>query len=382
MELKRSFRRLLSASLLLAMPACPPVAAGEPNAAASAHWVDGYYVGYERSLYPIGKIDFSSLSHIMVGRYVPNNNGTLDKSCDWDASKCPAWAKSVGAAAHKAGRKAILFLGGAGAHDGFAAAAKPGVRATLVKSVWAAVDSLGFDGVDIDWEPVNPGDVTDLLALLKDLRAARPHMLITMPVDFTNINLGTADIKWAKTAAQYLNQINIMTYEMDGSDWGWKTTWFTSALSGATSVTPTSVKSSVDAYLSLGIPAAKLGIGMGFYGQCWVGGVAGPRQPQGSSSINAADGDMSFARIMASYYSASRYHFDSTAGAPYLGSNTGMGPNKCTYISYEDEKSISAKASYVKTNGLGGAIIWTISQGWQASAGKNSVLKAAGAILK
>src|SRR5690349_12229579 len=88
-----------------------------PRVPAAKHWVDGYYVGYERNLYPPSAIDFSALTHIMVGRYAPRADGTLDKSCDWDASKCPAWARGIGAKAHKAGVKAILFLGGAGAYD-------------------------------------------------------------------------------------------------------------------------------------------------------------------------------------------------------------------------------------------------------------------------
>ena len=37
------------------------------------------------------------------------------------------------------------------------------------------------------------------------------------------------------------------------------------------------------AYRAAGIPAGKLGIGVGFYGTCWAGGVDGPNQDIGES---------------------------------------------------------------------------------------------------
>lgn len=352
---------------------------------AAAHWVDGYYVGYEHDLYPPAKVDFSSLSHIMVGRYVPNKDGSLDTTCDWDPALCPPWAKGMGVRAHAAGKQAILFLGGAGAHDGFAAAAAPAVRPTFVKAILAAVKSLNFDGVDLDWEPIDQADRPDLIALARALRRARPTMTITLPIDWINPNLGSSDYAWTVNLIPSLDQLNIMTYGMDDSAWapyGWTTTWFTSALSAGLPQSPSSVVSSVNGFINHAhIPPAKLGIGIGFYGQCWTGGVTGPRQPVGGSTMVASDGTMSFAHIMDGYYQSSAYSFDTAAAAPYLGAAAGLGSLGCTYISYENERSIAAKANYVKSRGLGGAIIWTISQGYRASTGKNTVLTAAGRIL-
>jgi chitinase len=36
--------------------------------------------------------------------------------------------------------------------------------------------------------------------------------------------------------------------------------------------------------------------------------------------------------------------------------------NGSTFISYEDEQSIGAKAQYIKNKALGGAMIWELSQ--------------------
>jgi chitinase len=37
---------------------------------------------------------------------------------------------------------------------------------------------------------------------------------------------------------------------------------------------------------------------------------------------------------------------------------------RTTYLTYDDEQGIAEKGAYVRNNGLGGAIIWTISQGY------------------
>ncbi len=348
------------------------------SAAAADRWVAGYLVGYEHDLQPETSFDFTSLTHLVIGRYVPKSDGTLNKSCDWDASRCPIWAKRMGGRAHAAGRKALLFLGGAGARFGFVGAAAPAKRPAFVAAIAKAVKDLDFDGVDVDWEPVESRDVTNLLALLADLRAAMPTKLITMPVGFTNMNFPTDGIGWVKSAARYLDQINIMTYEMDGN-WGWTKTWHASALDGATSELPTSVKVSVASYRSLGIPASKLGLGFGFYGQCWKGGVTAPRKAVGSSSIV---GSITYADILDNYYRSSAYHYDMAAHVPYLGSSFGLGPLDCTYISYEDPRSIAAKVAFAKSQGLGGGIIWTVSEGWRASTGTNDPLTAVGQLLK
>ena len=59
-------------------------------------------------------------------------------------------------------------------------------------------------------------------------------------------------------------------------------------------------------------------------------------------------------------------HYDGTADVPYL-TLSGSNAQKCTYVTYEDETSIAAKAAWVKAQGLGGIIIWTLSEGYDSS---------------
>jgi chitinase len=48
---------------------------------------------------------------------------------------------------------------------------------------------------------------------------------------------------------------------------------------------------------------------------------------------------------------------------PYLSSATPLGSAGCSLVSYEDAQSITEKGAFVRAQGLGGTIIWTISQG-------------------
>ena len=123
-------------------------------------------MGYERDLLPTANIDFASITHLMVGRLIPNANATLTDHFDIDAVNGPIWAYGVVNAAHAANRKASLMIGGAGEIDGWrGAAATPSSRATFVTNLLAKVDQYGADGLDLDWEPISQADQVPLLAL-------------------------------------------------------------------------------------------------------------------------------------------------------------------------------------------------------------------------
>src|SRR5262249_26124936 len=149
-----------------------------------------------------------------------------------------------------------------------------------------------------------------------------------------------SDYTFYGTIAPSLDRINVMTYGMAGAYQGWES-WHSSPLVwNMNSSTPTGIDNTIAYYLAANVPAAKLGVGIGFYGLCYTAPVTAPAQQLGASVVAAGDGVMSYANILASYYSASAYHFDTSAGAAYLtldGNNT----EKCTYVTYEDATSIA-----------------------------------------
>ena len=215
-------------------------------------------------------------------------------------------------------------------------------------------------GIDIDWEPLRPKDLRPVNALLVALRKADPHALLTMPLTPTGLNDG-ASSPFLATIARHLNQLNLMTYGMEGyPSWGGWNSWHSSALHGASANTPSDVETAVSNVEATGVPAAKIGVGVGFFGQCWSG-VTGPGQDITHAQIVVPE--MPYRDIATNYYNATLYNNDTTAAASYLGSTTAFGPKGCTYLSYEDNYSIDAKGEWAQAQGLGGAIVWAIPDG-------------------
>ena len=326
-------------------------------------WVSGYVVGYQRNLMPLDAIDFTAVTHLMVGRVTPNADGTLNTHFDIDNVAGPAWERQASAAAHAGGAKAILMVGGAGEYAGWVGAASAANRATFVQNLVATAADLGYDGLDLDWEPLPPSDFAGLTALVDALRAAAPNLALTMPVGWVNSNFDdTPQPFWGAIAAK-LDQFNVMTYDMIWDRDGWQS-WHESALTGESGTTPSSVTTSVDFYRASGVRRAKLGIGIPFYGACWRG-VTAPRASGGT--IASSDNAMSYRNIVEGYYQPALRVWDAAAQVPYLSSAAPLGAQQCNFVTYDDPQSIAAKGAFARANGLGGTIVWTVAQGYLPS---------------
>jgi chitinase len=328
-------------------------------------WVMGYYPSWDAPAnggsYAVTSIDWDGLTHVAAAFYVPDGHGGW-MSGYFDATS----AGQLIAAAHAHGKKAIASIGGAGSGPTFEGSMQTAMS-TFMTNLQALI-TLGYDGLDIDWEGGNlttAQDQTLETSLIDAIRTANPNIVLTLTAGYENEN-SLDDLTWYGTVAAKLDRINLMTYGMSGAWQGWES-WHSSPLHwNSNSSTPTGIDSSVSHYLAAHVPAAKLGVGSGFYGECYTSPVTAPAQALGGSTIKVSDGVMSYANIMASYYAASAYHYDSAAGVPYL-TLSGSNAETCTFVSYEDETSLAAKGAWVKAQGLGGIIIWTISEGYVAS---------------
>jgi chitinase len=321
--------------------------------------VTGFYPEYQRDLMPPEEIDWTAMTHIAVGRVVPKPDGSLDQTFDYNKMRGPALARELAAKARANGVTPLLMVGGVGTHDAFAKAATSQGK-KLATNLAATMRRLGFAGLALDWEPIGAADEKPLTALVTALRRSEPGITLSLSVAWVSSTFPNVSPLYARLAPQ-LDQINVMTYGMAAAWEGWKT-WFTSALLGADGPTPSSIGVNVRSYAAAGVPAPKLGVGVGFYGQCWNGGVTGPRQAIGNSKLVAEDNDMSYVKIMSTYFQQPAFHFDPVAQAPYLGFATPRGPKQCTYITYENAESIAAKGAYARSHGVGGASVWTINQ--------------------
>ena len=337
-------------------------------------WVSGFWVGWQSAEYPPAAIDFSALTHVIVFSLKPRIDGSLDTALDLDTDSGPRLAKEIAARAHAAGRKALLCVGGEASAGRFAPVSRPRKLRSFVKALLRIVDEWGFDGIDIDWEPIEPADYELALGLLAELRAQRPGMTLTADIGFFNAysRMENRETEFYGRLAGMVDQLNVMTYGMaDGPSAGWTgwVSWHSSALYGEGEDHPSSVSSSVDRLLDMGIPSSKIGIGIGFYGIGWNSPVSAPLQQPHASRVVSGDNDLGYRQIMLSYYSDSAYRFDTLARVPYLSFARPKGDSRLTYISYEDRRSIEEKGAYVKQKDLGGVIIWHLNEGYMPQAG-------------
>ena len=76
-----------------------------------------------------------------------------------------------------------------------------------------------------------------------------------------------------------------------------------------------------------------------------------------------SDNDISFTNIASTYAPLGKESWDEAAKVPFLSFVKPSGPKGCSYVTYENERSLLEKAAYVQKRDLGGVIVWTINQG-------------------
>jgi len=341
--------------------------------AVTGQWVLGYYVGYAINDYPIDQIDWTALTHIAFAPLTVNGDLSLNLTFQDQNGTGPQDAMALSQAAHAHGVTPLLMLGGEGAGGNIAAAAGAAHRATFVSDLLSALDTLGYDGVDLDWE--DSVNLDDLVALAQALRAARAGIVLTYPAGALNANFDTVDSRMVTLAAS-LDRFNVQTYypstAFAGSGWS---SWFSSPISGVTASTPIAIDDTLQRYATAGIPKNKLGMGVAFYAICYTGGISGPGQATNGTTQIIVGGDNTYP--LSAFYaagstfasvSAQQLERDSTAQVPYLSFATPVTDSGCgaptQYIPYEDETSILAKGTFSKTNGYGGIIVWALHEGW------------------
>ncbi len=357
---------------------------------ASGQWVMGYYVGYDIHSYPIASIDWTGLTHIIFSPLVVKSDLTLDLSFSDENGTGEADAMAISSAAHAHGVKALLMLGGAGAGGNIATAASAANRAAFVGKLIGALGTLGYDGIDLDWE--DSVNLDDLVSLAQALRAAQSGIVLTYPGGAINGNYQTVDARMV-TLAQSLDRFNVQTYypSTATTGQGWDS-WFLAPVSGVTGSTPVAIDDTFSRYVAAGIPKSKLGMGTAYYAICYTGGISAPRQAtSGSTQIVGGDNNFSLGAFFAAggtfdKAAAASKMRDSVAEEPYLTFSSAVTDSHCNnqatqYISYDDETAIVAKGTFSKQNGYGGIIIWTINEGWLpagASGGRapNAIMQA------
>jgi chitinase len=231
-----------------------------------------------------------------------------------------------------------------------------------------------FDGIDIDWEfPVAGGlegnieraaDKENFTLLLGELRRQldlqgsidRRHYELTIaasarPQEIANVEISRIE--------PLLDFINVMTYDYHS---GPGRTNFNAPLYAATGdLTPDlNVDVTMRAFLDAGVPAAKLLVGIPFYGHGY-GNVANTNHglfQEGSGRPSGwRENDGNWKVLAQTRLKDPRYvrYWEPNARVPWLYDSTSG-----TWISYDDPQSVGEKVKYVREHGLGGVVIWEL----------------------
>jgi chitinase len=354
----------------------------DAGSAAERPWVTGYLPSYHQS--PDGNIhillesDYQKLTHLSHhGPYVnPDGSFNYEPTCFSDLKSVKAVAQ-----AHQQGVPILLCI--VGWYDQYIEAINDSLsRTRLIKNVLKLVDLSGYDGVDVDLEPVmsayipaivkgNPHYI-QFVNQLYDSLSERTSPLLKRSLLLTAPMNGYAGPVFAQIYEKF-DQINLMTYDLVSPDWGFPV-WHDSPIYSAgymiSGKPAPSVQGEVQKCLDAGVPPEKIGIGVSCDAFRWKGGTGtpkggatAPRQQwlQAPSWTRFAYKDM-----LTQYYRPEYYRWDAAAKMSYLSIDRDHSAND-EFWSFNDEKSCQAKVEFVKENRLGGLIIWELGSGYVAS---------------
>ena len=329
-------------------------------------WTTAYYAGWRYDTLPYNKVSFGGITHIAHAFVMPKPDGTLD---DATFQITPTRSTGLIQAAHSNNVKVLISIGGAGTAPAFRTAINDTNRAKFIGNIVYLASFRGYDGVDIDFEPMLDSDEAAYAKFIVELRAkidsntalfGWPRLLLTCAV-------GSDRSRLFVSLKDKFDQVNIMTYDMSGVWPGWET-WHNAPLlhtglkiNDGPRDFPSAQKTVAD-WRAAGMTPSKLGIGAAFYAKAWRRATA-PEQPITGVTIANLD----YKQVMSTYYTSSRYRWDSRAGAAYLSVDQ-TGTDNDYFISYEDTRALRDKVLWTRQQALGGLIIWELASGYVPTA--------------
>ena len=212
-------------------------------------------------------------------------------------------------------------------------------RKAFIKEIKHLVDSLGLDGVDMDWEfptTENGGhtatkkDDKNYVTFTKELRKALGK---DKWISYYSNNSGLFIDH--KGMAPYVDHVHVSGYNLAVPKEG-KKGLHQSPLYPSHRLGDWCVKKSVEKHIDLGVPKEKILIGIPFFGR--------GKDPF-PSYVECPKFD--------SYSKGMQLKWDEEAQAPYYTDETGD-----LVLGFDDERSIAAKFDFIRANDIQGVFIW------------------------
>ena len=321
--------------------------------------VVGYYP-YWASGYGPGDIPYDKITHLNYAFLNPQSDGTVvlaDPSHDSLIQDLASYDDS---------NTVFQFSisGGWYPQEYSDAAATASNRARFAQTAVDHVVNYGFDGIDLDWEypdgTTRASDPENFALLIEAVRneldsrvGTWAHLTIA-----GSANPNTVDSAYKDRIFQHLNHVNVMTYDYHGS---WSNDTNFNAPFDAPSDDPDgqqywSASDSMNHWASRPVANSKLVMGIPFYGRAFYG--VGSTNNGLFNAFNSSASE-TYYNIQQNIKPQSDYDYfwHSDSKVPWLYSAA-----EGTFISYDNESSVSNKCSFVNNNNFGGAMCWELSQ--------------------
>jgi chitinase len=281
----------------------------------------------------------------------------------------------------------IFSIGGAGSGGVFGTiAASSTHRQHFVQSCIQLLQREIFDGFDVDWETPASAQTASYTALLQDFRTALTGLgnnprtdtpyLLTAAVPAASWDIDAISVP---AIAPLVDWVNVMVYDFHGC-WGDDHTGHNSPLFGSSQDPHAgfSADAAIHQWLTRGMPAAKINLGLAYYGRAFkellsagpnpsYPGRYAPLDPARNAppncvtgSFNSTDGTFDYWDLAQRFVNVNGYtrYWDGEQDVPFLYNPA----NSASYwISYDDATSIANKAAYARNQNLGGVFAWELS---------------------
>ncbi len=288
--------------------------------------------------------------------------------------------------AHSNNVTVCCMLGGAGSNPGsiWNTATSSSNIGAFSQNIEDLLTSVGFDGVDLDWE--DSVDYPQLVDLSKNIRERWSDAIISIPTGPTG-----SDAALFAPASAYVDMFCPMSY-ISWQQWGgWMIPIPLTPLYGAErdgyNTNPLSINLTLQRWLAEGVPASKIVLGSGGFGSVWGdsnGDGIAPIEPYSNADINgaaftetrsiASDNAVTWSWVKTTtethpeltlawddFGKCNYWHapaVDNLVTAPNrYGTNIDIG-----IIFYETPRSINEKVLFCQENDMLGMFFWTLSQ--------------------
>ncbi len=272
--------------------------------------------------------------------------------------------------AHQAGTKLLPSIGGWNDSYNFPIiAADPAKRQTFTAACMELIQTYNFDGIDLDWEYPgyaahggSPADKQNFTLLLQNIRTALDSLEVQTGKYYLLTSCFGASLErmlsidW-ENVLPLVDMVNLMTYDFHGS-WDLLSNHHTPlyaplvgdplwCLDGAFTLLTQ----------NFNVPPGKINLGVAFYGKA----LANCNQLYGSHTgydmvtFWEDEGQPLYYNILKRMNLFSAF-WDGQVKCPYL-----LGNNINTFVTYENDESITLKAQYIRNQQALGAVIWEIT---------------------